>query len=411
MDAARDRTPGSGYYKNMTQPRADLTLTWADGMRHVPREDWNGLSGHEAFPFLEWDWLALTEESGSACGGTGWLPRHLLAWRGERLVGAAPFYVKAHSAGEFVFDHVWAEVASRLGLAYYPKLVGMTPFTPATGYTVLSAPGEDRGDLASRMARRLLHLCWSMGLSGINCNFAAPELAERLAPLGFSSWEHQGYLWENPGYGGFDDFLGLWRRSQARNVRRERAALRAQGIGVEMLVGSEIGERDMRLMHHLYVRTNAKFGPWGCRFLTREFFEQALERLGNCLALAVARRAGSVEPLAMALFAHKGGGMWGRYWGCFEEIRRLHFEVCYYTPMEWAIARGIRFFDPGMGGMHKAKRGFVSLPCVSLHRFVDARLDGLLRAHIGEINALERDHIAEMNAFLPFSRSPSSLLV
>lgn len=390
----------------MTQPRPNLTLTWADGMRGVPREAWNALSGCEAFPFLEWDWLALTEESGSACGGTGWLPRHLLAWRGERLVGGVPLYVKGHSAGEFIFDHVWAEVASRLGMAYYPKLVGMAPFTPATGYTFLSAPGEDRDALAERVVRQITHLCWTMGLSGVNCNFVSEELAARLEPLGFSRWEHQGYVWENQGYGSLEDFWSLFRRSQARNVRRERAALRAQGIGVEMRVGSEITPRDMRLMHHLYVRTNAKFGPWGCRFLTREFFEQALDRLGHRLALATARRAGSSDPLAMALFVHAGDRLWGRYWGCFEEVRRLHFEVCYHTPMEWAIARGIRYFDPGMGGVHKAKRGFVSVPCVSLHRFMDARLDGLLRAHIGEINALERAHIDEMNAQLPFRPAP-----
>ncbi len=392
----------------MTQPRMELTLTWADGMHRVPREAWNALSGCETFPFMEWDWLALTEESGSACAGTGWLPRHLLAWRGERLVGATPLYVKGHSSGEFVFDHVWAEVASRLGLAYYPKLVGMVPFTPATGYTFLAGLGEDRGDLAFRMTRQIMHLCWTMGLSGVNCNFTAPDLAEYLSPLGFSTWEHQGYVWENPGYASFGDYLALFRRGQARNVRRERESLRAQGIGVEMIEGRDLTQRDMRLMYQLYVRTNAKFGPWGCRFLTREFFEQALDRLGHRLALSIARRAGCEDPVAMALFAHSGDRLWGRYWGCFEEIRRLHFEVCYYTPMEWAIARNIRYFDPGMGGLHKAKRGFVSLPCLSLHRFMDARLDGLLKAHIGEINCLERNHIDEMNAELPFNAPATS---
>ena len=175
-------------------------------MHRVPREAWNALSGCETFPFMEWDWLALPEESGSACAGTGWLPRHLLAWRGERLVGATPLYVKGHSSGEFVFDHVWAEVASRLGLAYYPKLVGMVPFTPATGYTFLAGLGEDRGDLAFRMTRQIMHLCWTMGLSGVNCNFTAPDLAEYLSPLGFSTWEHQGYVWENPGYASFGDY-------------------------------------------------------------------------------------------------------------------------------------------------------------------------------------------------------------
>ncbi|EPR35436.1 protein of unknown function DUF482 [Alkalidesulfovibrio alkalitolerans DSM 16529] len=387
----------------MTQPRAEPTLIWNDGMATVPREAWDALAEPCPFPFLEWDWLALTEESNSASALAGWLPRHLLAWRGERLVAAAPFYIKAHSGGEFVFDHVWAEVASRLGLPYYPKLVGMAPFTPASGYDILLAPGEDRAEMVFRFAREALQLCWGLGLSGVNVNFAAPRLAVELGGLGFSAWEHQGYVWENPGYTGYGDFLATLRRGPARNIRRERDSLRAAGVGVEMLVGDEITPRLMRHMYQLYVRTNAKFGPWGCKFLTREFFEQVLDRAGRRLALAVARRAGSSDPLAMALFTRKGERLWGRYWGAFEEVRNLHFEVCYHTPMEWAIAQGIRWFDPGMGGLHKALRGFRSIANESLHRFIDPRLDGLLKAHIGEINALERAHISDMNSRLPYA--------
>ncbi|EPR43693.1 protein of unknown function DUF482 [Desulfovibrio sp. X2] len=387
----------------MTQPRIELTLTWAEGMAQVPRAAWDELAQPSPFPFLEWDWLALTEESGSACAATGWLPRHLLAWRGDRLVGAAPFYIKGHSGGEFVFDHVWAEVAGRLGLAYYPKLVGMVPFTPATGYTFLVAPEEDRTDVVFRMGREVLHTCWSLGLSGVNCNFVHPELPGELDPLGFSVWEHQGYLWEDQGYASLDDFLARFRTSQARNVRRERAGLAAQGVRVEMIEGGDISPRLMRLMYQIYVRTNAKFGPWGCKFLTRAFFEELVARCGSRLVLGAAFRAGQGDPLALALFVRKGDRLWGRYWGCFEEVRHLHFETCYYTPMTWAIERGVRLFDPGMGGVHKARRGFVSSACLSLHRFLDPRMSGLLKAHIGEINELERAHIAEMNELLPFA--------
>ncbi len=388
----------------MTTPPVSFTFAFSPSARELDREAWDALALPRPSPFLEWDWLDLLERSGSVGPEKGWLPLHLTASANGRMVAAAPLYLKSHSEGEFVFDHVFADAARSLGESYYPKLVAASPFTPATGYEFLTAPDLDP-DLACRVvAEGMGRLCRSGGLSGAHVLFAAPELAERLERLGFMTWTHQGFVWENKGYRDFDDFLGAMRAPRRKAIRREREAARQSGATVRVYAGDDIPDRFFPLMYALYERTNDKFGRYSCKYLTPAFFEGLAGPLKRRILFTAAFWPGCADPFAMAMFVRKRDLLFGRYWGSFEDAPYLHFELCYYAPIAWGLLNGVRVFDPGMGGEHKARRGFVSRPAYSLHRFEIPGVGALFARHIEEINCLEKEYVDELNAMLPFKR-------
>lgn len=388
----------------MTVPNDQFTLRFARSMAEVDAAAWNDLAAGLDTPFFEWDWLSLLEQSGSAAPKSGWFPNHLLAHAGGRLVGGLPLYLKWHSDGEFVFDQLWGEAASRLGLPYYPRLVGGTPFTPATGLRFLTAPDCNQGRLSRRLFETMEQFCLGNGVQGSALLFTEPEFAAAAEDHGFTAWRHQGYLWRNRNFADFDDFLSTLNANRRKAIRHERRALAASGITVEIVAGSDIPETFFPIMRQLYDRTNAKFGPWGCRYLTPEFFEGLPAAFRHRLAFAAAYRPGRRDPVALAMLAYKGDLLFGRYWGAFEDIPFLHFELCYYAPIAWGIAHGITRYDPGMGGAHKARRGFVSVSSYSSHRFFDPRMDMIFRTHIDRVNQLEQNYIDELNDLLPVRR-------
>jgi predicted N-acyltransferase len=389
----------------MTVPsRQNCALHWHRAVAEIGREEWDALAAPLETPFLEWDWLNLLETSGSATAATGWLPLHLAVRSGGRLVAAAPLYLKGHSAGEYVFDHVWANLASRMGLAYYPKMVGMSPFTPVTGYRILVHPEEDARALTPVAVEMLESFGRSRGLSGLSFLFCDPEFALQAEELGYSLWEHQSFLWENRGYGSFDDFLGELNAQARKNIRRERRELAASGITVRLYEGEAITSELMARMYVFYARHNDQFGIYSCKFLTPAFFAGLAGACGSHLILVAAYRGADPVPVAMAMLARKGATLYGRYWGHRQDVPFLHFELCYYAPIAYAIEQGLSRFDPGMGGEHKMRRGFVSVPSVSAHKFFDQRLDAVLKAHIDQINDLERENMDELNRGVPFAR-------
>lgn len=381
------------------------SLSWVSNLADIDRTAWDALAVPLPTPFLEWDWLRLMETSGSTTAKTGWLPHHLAVWSSGRLVAAAPMYIKAHSAGEFVFDHVWADVASQLGIQYYPKLVGMSPFTPMTGYRFLMDPGEDAPRLTALMVAEIDRMCRRLGLSGSSFLFADPQWQIELRKHGYCGWRHQSYAWRNQGYRSFDDYLAVFNSNQRRNIKRERLTLENQGVTLKVLKGEEIPGHYFPLMYGFYKATNDKFGPWGCRYLTPSFFDGLYRRYRRRLVLIAAFHTyDEAEPLAMALLLNKGDQLYGRYWGTSRPVDSLHFNACYYTPIEWAIAKGVRRFDPGAGGVHKIRRGFTAVPSYSLHHFNDPRLAKIMQTHIDEINRLEQEQIDSLNDELPFAR-------
>lgn len=381
-----------------------LNLQWHHAMAEVPRTEWDRLAVPLPTPLLEWRWLHAMEASGSITPGTGWHPRHLTVWRGERLVGAAPLYIKTHSEGEFVFDQWWARLAAEAGIAYYPKLVGMSPVTPATGYRFLIDPGADTARIQEAMFTAIDALCARLGLSGCHLLFVDPDWAGTIPANRFAPWRHQSFLWRNAGYGVFEDYLRPFKSSQRRNIRRERRGMQHTGIVFKALESGMLTPELARTMYQYYTNTNAQYGPWGCRYLNADFFQRIFEHYGHRVAVIAAylpSRDG--RPVALAMLLRKGGHLIGRYWGCGLAIKDLHFNMCFYEPIQWAIEHQIQTFDPGAGSPHKIQRGFEAVPNTSLHRFHEPRLRILFAHFIDGINQAEQDHIEAMNALLPFA--------
>jgi hypothetical protein len=386
------------------QIKRQYSIAWSEKIAEIPKIEWDFLAEPLKTPFLEWEWLNNLETSGSAMARTGWQPCHLTVWRNRQLIAAAPLYIKGHSYGEFVFDHQWADLSHRLGVQYYPKLLGMTPFTPAVGYRFLIAPGEDEEEITEMMVAAIDHFCDRNRLSGCNFLFVAPDWRVLMEKYGFNSWLHHSYIWANQGFNSFDDYLAVFNANQRRNIKRERKAVTNAKLQIKTLVGEEIPHHLFPLIYRFYSSTCDKF-YWGSKYLTRKFFEQLYPNYRHRVVLVAAYQEDDERhPVGLSFCLRKGENFYGRYWGCFEEYDCLHFEACYYKPIEWAITQRIQMFDPGAGGSHKKRRGFPATPNYSLHRFYNSKMNSLLRHYIGEINAMEQEEIEAINQDLPFSK-------
>jgi uncharacterized protein len=391
----------------LKQTKPQYSVAWISKLADIPQSSWDALAMPLKTPFLEWDWLNNLETSGSATGKNGWLPHHLTVWRDKQLIACAPLYVKSHSYGEFVFDNQWADLAQRLGIEYYPKLMGMTPFTPTEGYRFLIADGEDEDELTGIMVSAIDHFCDRHNISGCNFLYVDPVWRDRMEQHGFSAWLHHSYIWQNQSYQNFDNYLGAFNANQRRNIKRERKAVETAGLLVKTLTGDEIPQAMFGQMYAFYENTCDKFGWWGSKYLTKRFFEQLHDNYRDrVLFVAAYDKEDDRQPMGMSFCLYKGDRMYGRYWGSLQEIDCLHFDACYYTPIEWAIDRGIQTFDPGAGGRHKKRRGFPATPNYSLHRFYNNRLAQILKSYIGQINEREQAEIDAVNEDLPFTQLP-----
>jgi len=386
------------------QPRSRYTAHWIHQVSEIPKAEWNALALPLQTPFFEWDWLHNLESSGSATAKTGWLPNHLTLWRDRTLIAVAPFYIKGHSYGEFVFDHQWAELAQRLGINYYPKLLGMSPFTPAEGYRFLIAPGEDEAAIVEQLVNEIDHFCGQNRISGCNLLYVDPQWRPILEQHGFSTWMHHSFIWQNQGFHSFEDYLGAFNANQRRNIKRERKAVTNAGLTLQAITGEAISKSLCNQMYAFYSDTCDKFGWWGSKYLTRHFFEELPAAFRDRTILFAAYLEDEPDPVGMSLCFTKGDRLYGRYWGSTQDIENLHFDTCYYTPIEWAIANQIQIFDPGAGGRHKKRRGFPATPNYSLHRFYDERLMHILRAYIDQINEQEQMEIEAINEDLPLKQ-------
>jgi hypothetical protein len=384
-------------------------ITWINALVDIPQSAWDALALPLKTPFLEWEWLTNLETSGSATAKTGWLPNHLTIWHGQTLIAAAPLYIKSHSYGEFVFDQEWADVARRVGLNYYPKLLGMVPFTPAEGYRFLIAPGEDEALLTDLMVKAIDRFCEQNRISGCHFLFTDPQWKAQLESRGYTPWLHHSYIWDNGAFDTFDGYLGAFNANQRRNIKRERKAVQEAGLTLKVFTGEEIPESLFGLMHRFYNDTCEKF-MWGSKYLTAQFFRQLYPKYAHRTLFVAAFAEGQErQPVGMSFCLTKGDQLYGRYWGSDRDIDCLHFDACYYTPIEWAIANGIQRFDPGAGGRHKKRRGFPATPNYSLHRFYHQRFDQVFQHYIGDINAAEQEAIEQINQDLPLKLKPHSV--
>jgi len=369
-----------------------LQLRVLDAISDVAPPTWDALTSHEAdlaTPFVRHAFLAALEDSGSASPRTGWRPRHLTLWRGARLVAAAPAYAKSDSEGDFSRDFAWASAAREAGLPYYPKLVLTVPFTPATGRRLLVAAGEDR----VRAVRALLGAARAVAgeerLRSVHVLFPADLEAREIEEAGLATRVDFQYHWVNAGYLTPADFLARFASKRRTAIKRERAAPARQGLVIRTVRGAELSKDPRgfaRAMFQLH-RESVDRMAWGMRFVNRGFYERVLEAMPDSIELVEARRGD--ELVGAAFNVASGTRLYGRYWGCREQIPFLHFNVCLYHSVDECIRRGFEAFEGGAGGEHKLSRGFEPALTHSAHLFLDARLDAALRRHL-EVETRER---------------------
>lgn len=355
-----------------------LELKVIDGLSQVDAAAWDALVGDES-AFLEWGWLASLEESGCVGAESGWLPQHLTLWDDGALLAACPLYVKGHSQGEFVFDHGWADAAHRAGIRYYPKLLVAVPFTPATGARFLTRPDIDRRAAVRALGGALKEVCSSSGFSSAHVNFCLDDEAEELTAAGFERRTGYQFQWLNPGWSSFDDYLDAFRSKRRVQIKRERREMDDLGIEIRAFAGEEIPDDVFEPMFRLYKTTIDKL-YWGRQYLNRELFRLLAQRWKHRLCFFFAFRRGEI--LAGTFCVRKGPVLYGRYWGTFEEVRHLHFNVCYYASIEYCLRHGIERFEPGAGGEFKHLRGFDAQPTQSMHYVADPRFARAVRDYL-----------------------------
>jgi predicted N-acyltransferase len=371
-----------------------LTLTLHPKIAEIPAAEWDACAGEDN-PFVSHEFLSALEDSGSANKRTGWLPQHAaLRDAGGRLVAVAPMYAKSHSYGEYVFDHGWAQAFDRAGGDYYPKLQVAVPFSPVPGPRLLSRP--DSGVGVEVLAGALVQACGEMGLSSVHVTFCLEPEWAALTAAGWLPRLGKQFHWENEGYGCFDDFLGALNARKRKSLRRERRDAQAAGLQFLTLRGHEITKRHWDAFYGFYQSTVDR--KWGSAYLTRSFFSLLSERVGDRVVLMMAEHQGKLVAGALNLMGRDA--LYGRNWGCIGEWPFLHFELCYYQAIDFAIAHGLKRVEAGAQGEHKIQRGYLPKPTYSAHWIAHP---GLRRA-IGEFLDRERPAVvAEMDALAAYS--------
>jgi hypothetical protein len=376
-----------------------LSLTLHRAIAEIPAADWDTCAG-DANPFVCHAFLQALEESGSATGRTGWLPQHAaLRDAAGTLLACAPMYAKSHSQGEYVFDYGWANAYERAGGDYYPKLQVCAPFSPVPGPRLLIRPGSGLGPEA--LGGALAQACGELNLSSVHITFC--QEAEWTA-LGEAGWLRRlgtQFHWHNQGYASFDDFLGALASRKRKAIRRERRDAAESGFVLKTLRGHEITAKHWAAFHRFYKSTTDK--KWGrSAYLTRDFWPLLGERLGDRVVLMVAERDG--EPVAGALNLLGTEALYGRNWGAVVDAPFLHFELCYYRAIDFAIEHKLPRVEAGAQGEHKIQRGYLPSPTYSAHWIQH----GGLRRAVGDFleqerPAMERE-MAALATMSPFRR-------
>ncbi len=352
-------------------------------------------------PFISHAFFSALEASKSACARTGWGPRHLVAKSGGQVVGVVPAYLKSHSQGEYVFDRGWADAYERAGGRYYPKLQVSVPFTPATGPRLLIRDGTDASRVSAALAGGLVALCEATEASSAHVTFARESEWSFLTGHGFLQRTDQQFHWHNTGYSGFDDFIGTMASRHRKAIKRERRDAVANGITIHRLTGADITEDAWDAFFEFYMETGSR--KWGRPYLTRAFYTLIGQNMSDDVLLVMAKRGG--RWIAGAINFIGGDTLFGRHWGASEHHPFLHFEVCYYQAIDFAIARKLKTVEAGAQGEHKIARGYLPQTTYSAHYIADPAL----RRAVGDYLKQERRYVAQAVAELteagPFRKS------
>ncbi|HEY9578789.1 MAG TPA: GNAT family N-acetyltransferase [Rhizorhapis sp.] len=376
-------------------PNNGIVARIAEGVAALPKAAWDACNA-SGNPFMSHDFLSALEDSGSVGPGTGWkaLPI-VINDADDRIAAALPAYVKGHSQGEYVFDHAWADAYERAGGRYYPKLQIASPFSPVPGPRLLLRDST----LAPALLTAAEMIVKQNGLSSAHATFVEEAQLPLFEAAGWLIRQDSQFHWTNRGYGSFDDFLLNLSSRKRKDIRKERAAAVA-GLEIVHLTGGEISEAHLDIFWHFYQDTGAR--KWGRPYLTRACFSLLVERMADRMLLILALRDG--RAIAGALNMIGPQTLYGRYWGCVEDVPFLHFELCYYQAIDFAIARGLQTVEAGAQGEHKLARGYAPVPTWSAHYIADPRF----RAAVDDFLVREREAAEQEREWLsektPFRR-------
>ncbi|MFP7569725.1 GNAT family N-acetyltransferase [Marivita sp. S2033] len=384
-----------------------LSVTMHPSIAQIAAVDWDECAcpetsdgGRPYDPFTTHRFLLALEESGSVGPGTGWEPRYLTAEMDDQIIACAPLYAKGHSQGEYIFDHNWAHAWEQAGGRYYPKLQIAVPFTPATGRRFLTRPGYEVEGM-SALIQGAVQVASENDLSSLHVTFCTEAEAIAGERIGLLRRRTQQYHWQNRGYDSFDAFLGDLSSRKRKAIRKERQRAQAFGGTIHHFSGDDIRPEHWDAFWEFYQDTGAR--KWGTPYLTRRFFDIAQDTLRNDILLVMAQRDGAW--VAGALNVIGRDTLYGRYWGCTEDHPCLHFELCYYQAMDYAIAHGHTRVEAGAQGDHKLSRGYLPVPIHSLHWIADAGFaDAVARFLEAESDAVD-DDIEVLTSYGPFRKA------
>ncbi len=386
----------------------ELRIRVLASIADVPAAAWdacaNPQSNAEALPhnpFISHAFLHALEASGSATARTGWQPQHLIAeTENGAVLGAVPAYLKSHSRGEYVFDAGWAEAYERAGGSYYPKVQVSVPFTPATGRRLLVPPGENAETIRRGLASGLIELANLRDASSVHVTFAPEDEWRLLGELGFLQRNDQQFHWENANYATFDDFLNALAARKRKAIKRERREALSPGIEVQWLTGSDLTESVWDHFFAFYIETGSR--KWGRPYLTRQFYSLIGETMADKVLLVMAKRAG--RTIAGAINFIGGDTLFGRHWGAIEHHPFLHFELCYYQAIEYAIQNKLGRVEAGAQGEHKLARGYMPVTTYSAHYIADPALRRAIADYLKRERAYVASAGAELAAMGPFRK-------
>lgn len=383
----------------MPDGSATLTMSLHAKIAEIDAAEWDACAG-PGNPFVCHAFLSAMEDSGSASSRTGWLPQHaVLRDESGTMVAAIPMYAKSHSYGEYVFDHGWANALERAGGDYYPKFQVASPFSPVPGPRLLRRPGSGIG--FGTIANALRQACEAHKLSSVHVTFCQEDEWEGLGEAGWLRRIGTQFHWENNGYTCFDDFLGALSSRKRKVLRRERRDANAAGLTFHALSGADIKERHWDAFYSFYQSTVDR--KWGSAYLTRSFFSLLGERLGDRVVLMYAEADG--RPVAGALNLAGNEALYGRNWGCRGDWPFLHFELCYYRAIDWAIEHGLQRVEAGAQGKHKIQRGYLPKPTYSAHWIEHGGLRRGVENFLEEERAHVLQEMAALSEWSPFRKA------
>ena len=379
---------------------ATLQARIVTSIDRIPAAQWNALAlgGN---PFVRHEFLLALERAGCVGKAAGWLPNHLLLEDHGRLVAAMPLYRKSHSWGEFVFDWSWARAYDQAGVRYYPKLVSMPPFTPATGPRLLIAP-DASSDVRARLSEELLAYAKAEHMSSAHLLFVTDEDRASLNDEGYLWRKDCQFHWHNRGYRSFEDFIATFRSDKRKKALRERRRIREGGVTFRTLSGAEM---DAKLWNIVFGFSAATFESHGHEhYLNVEFFQAVSAVMPQSVVIKLAEYQG--HPIATAIFFRGDAVLYGRYWGAAANFHSLHFETCYYQGIEYCIEQGLQHFEPGTQGEHKVPRGFEPTTTWSAHWIADPRFRRAIDNYLNDERTAIDQYILEVEEHTPYHRGP-----